>query len=438
MNVLVILEDALRPDHMGCYGYAKNTTPHCDRLAREGVLFESCIAVSAHTVPPIVSLLTGQSPFTHGLMTAGDYAAWKKGSWQNRRTPLRALAEAGYLVDGELIMRWHPLGFTRDQNDLMAYLNENHGRKWFYFAEPYSTHLPYNPPQEYYKEFVDKYFHPSPATRQRLEVVRQKMILHPPDVTSAMEVGQEDAIGQGDAAHQRSYATIEFSPEDIPGILALYDGEVRVFDDFVGQCVRKLEELRLLDDTLIVIVADHGEELLERGHVGHTSCNLKGTLYDESIRVPLILRYPQKLPAGVRVSPQVSQVDLMPTLLELLGMQSPMDADGASLMPLILGRTRTFRAEAYAETPPAGWQALEGDERRIRCVRTDEWKFIEYVDLRSGARREELFNLRQDPCERKSVLSQQPAIAQMLRTNLHRLMKTPKSTRAFLMNGSSR
>jgi arylsulfatase A-like enzyme len=120
---------------------------------------------------------------------------------------------------------------------------------------------------------------------------------------------------------------------------------------------------------------------------------------------------------------QVSQVDLMPTILDLAGLESPMRADGASLMPLILGKTQTFRAEACAETPPAGWQALEGDERRIRCVRTNEWKFIEHVDLRSGTRREELFNLRQDPRERRSALTQQPAVARTLRANLRQLVE---------------
>ena len=96
MNVLIILEDALRPRNMGCYGYRKPTSPNCDRLAAEGVRFETCVAVSAHTFPPIVSLLTGQTPFTHGLMTAKDYGRWRnQNAWSGRRLPLHALAEAG-------------------------------------------------------------------------------------------------------------------------------------------------------------------------------------------------------------------------------------------------------------------------------------------------------------------------------------------------------
>ena len=115
MNIFWILEDALRPDHMGCYGYPENTTPTCDRLAREGARFESVIAVASHTLPPIVSMLMGQMAATHGVVSPKRYAQWITNEyWRKRRTPLRILADQGYQVDGELVMRWAPLGFTRD------------------------------------------------------------------------------------------------------------------------------------------------------------------------------------------------------------------------------------------------------------------------------------------------------------------------------------
>ncbi len=427
MNILIILEDALRPDHMGCYGYPKNTTPNCDRLAREGTLFECCIAVSAHTVPSIVSLLTGQTPFTHGLMTARDYTPWKHhGLWEDRRTPLRVLAEEGYLVDGELVMRWSPLGFERDANDLLVYMQENRARKWFYCAEPYPTHLPYNPPQDYYEEFVDEGFRPSADMLERMELVKTRMILHPPGAVSAIEAGQEDSIGQADEAHARSVATVEFRPEDEPGIRALYDGEVRVFDDLVGQWVGKLEELDLLESTLIVIIADHGEELLERGHVGHTSCNLRGTLYDECLQVPFIMRYPRAIPAGTVVRQQVSQVDLMPTIFDLVGLDLPPPVDGESLLPLISGKEAAFREEAYAETPPAGWQALDGDERRIRCVRTRDWKLIVNTDLSTHAHWFELYDLREDPGEQRNRADEEPERVQTLLARLNAHMESSR------------
>lgn len=429
MNILIILADALRPPHLGCHGYPRPTSPHIDRLAAEGVRCETCIAVSAHTFPPIVSLLTGQSPFTHRLMNERDFDRWRSPQTPARAPlPLEVLAQHGWLVDGELVTRWGRLGFSRDRNDFGAYLDAYGDRPWLYFAEPYDTHLPYSPPAEYYEQFVPADFKPDEATRERLEVVRTRMILHPPDVISAMESGQEDSIGAGDEAHQRSVATIEFEPQDAPGVRALYDGEVRVLDDRIGGWLAKLEALDLLDDTLIVVTADHGEELLERGHVGHTSCNLKGTLHDESIHVPLIMRYPKRLPAGVVIRPQISQVDFMPTLFDLLGLELPLPADGQSLLPLLEGRTTDFRAEAYAETPPAGWQALRGDERRLWCVRTAEWKLIVHHDLSTEAEEEELYDLVADPGERHNVLAQHPLVAASLRRKLDEQRTVPRPT----------
>ena len=427
MNILFILADALRPDHLRCYGYPKDTSPNIDRLAREGVRFENCVAVSAHTVPPLVSMLTGQDTITHGLMTAQDYGIWVlEDTWRDRRTSLHVLKDKGYLVDGEFVMRWRPLGFARDQNDLAAYAQENRDKNWFYFASPYPTHLPYNPPQEYYEMFVDKDFHPSEGTRKRMKIAQTTMLCHPPGVKGAMEVGQKDAIGEPDDAHKRSADIVEFAPEDAPGIRALYDGEVRIFDDWIGKQIAKLEELNLLDDTFVLLVADHGEELLERGHIGHTSCNLMGTLFDECVRVPLIMRYPKAFPAGKVIRNQVSQIDIMPTLFDLLGWELPPPVDGLSLLPLIRGETDRFREEAYSETPPAGWQRLLSDERWIRCVRTLEWKLIQYEDPSKNSVRYELYNLREDPGERNDIIAREPDKADELKAKLVAHMKPRK------------
>ena len=180
-----------------------------------------------------------------------------------------------------------------------------------------------DPPHEYYEKFLDPGFRPSLHILEHIQIVRSKMLVHPPGVVSAMEAGQQDTIGKADESHERSVGVVQLEPEDTPGIVALYDGEVRVFDDLVGRWVNKLADLGLLDETLIVITADHAEELMERGRVGHSSCNLHGTLYDESIIVPLILYGPRVLPRGRVVENQVSQIDVMPTLMALLGLPMP-------------------------------------------------------------------------------------------------------------------
>ncbi len=431
MNILVIMEDALRPCNMSCYGYPKPTTPNCDRLAAEGVRFEQCIAVSAHTFPPVVSMLTGEFPDTHGLMDEVDYAAWKKGErWQGKRIPLQTLAEAGWNVDGEFVTRWAPLGFSRDRNDVFDYIADPPGNPWFYFAEPYPTHLPYDPPEDYRKLFVDAGYRLSPAARTRLETVRTKMICHPSGTLAAMEAGQEDSIGNlDDEAHERTSAVVDLEAEDEPGVRALYDGEVRVFDDLVGAILERLETRGILDDTLVVLISDHGEELLERGHVGHTSCNLMGTLYDECIHVPLIMRYPPAIPARTLVEHQVSQVDLLPTIFDLAGVPFEFPGPGASLLPLIREETTEFRPESYAETPPAGWQALRGDRRRLYCIRTLEWKLVAEVEAPGKPPVYRLFHLVEDPGEQTDIYMEAGERVIPLKEKLRAYMAARESSR---------
>ena len=152
---------------------------------------------------------------------------------------------------------------------------------------------------------------------------------------------------------------------------------------------------------------------MERGHVGHCSCNLMGTLYDESIRVPLILRYPPRLKPGTVVDAQVSQIDIMPTLFEMLGLPQCEWMEGQSLLPLIDGGT-AFREVAFSETTPAGWQALSGDDRQIFAIRTASWKVILHTDARRHSRRLEIFDLVRDPGEVDNLAESPPPAAASL------------------------
>ena len=423
MNVFWILEDALRPSHMGCYGYPKNTTPNCDRLAREGVVFEAAMATATHTLPPIISMLTGQTTATHGIVNCERFAKWRdEGLWEGVTTPLHTLAANGYLIDGEWVSRWAQLGFTRDtaSDDIEGYFERNRDKKWFFYAEPYPTHLPYDPPDEYLRMFLDEGYTPSEGTLERMRVVRNFLIVHPSGLVSKFEAGEEDPIpdDECDDAHKRTAAMVDLLSEDKSLVHALYDGEVRVFDDLVGRWIDKLEELGILDDSLVIVTADHGEELMERGYVGHSSCNLMGTLYDEALRVPLIMRYPRRLPQGQVIANQVSHIDIMPTIFELVELPPPENADGVSLLPLIAGEVEHFREEAYAETTPAGWQALKNDDREIWCVRTARWKLILNANAAKTTRVYELYDLERDPDETDNIFSATHATAQKLMSKL--------------------
>ncbi len=262
-------------------------------------------------------------------------------------------------------------------------------------------------------------------------MARKHVLVNPSGVISKLEAGEVEPLpdDETDSAHKRTVGIVDFDVQkDRPAINALYDGEVRVFDDLVGRWIAKLEELELLDDTLVVILADHGEELLERGYVGHCSCNLKGTLYDEAIKVPLLLRCPKILPAGRVIESQISQIDIMPTIFDLLGIEGLKFMEGRSTRSLIEAGMETesskpFREESFAETPPAGWQALQDDDREIWCIRTASWKLI-LNTTRSGAYlRFELYNLKQDPAEQQDLYRVDHPQVDRLRPKLERFIQ---------------
>jgi arylsulfatase A-like enzyme len=245
--------------------------------------------------------------------------------------------------------------------------------------------------------------------------VRSSIIVHKPGLVSKLESGARDAIER--EGYQRTVGIAQFSPDERPAILALYDGCVRMLDDEIAGYLAVLEELKLLDETLIVLTSDHGEQLLERGAVGHSSCSLEGNLYDENIRIPLILRAPGRLPQGCVVGRQVSQVDIMPTIFEVLGVPMPGPVAGRSLVPLAHDPGGDWLEEAYAETSPCGWQSLADDRRLIHCIRRPPWKLIRYHAPGAGERFE-LVNLSDDPGECRDVYAGHPEIAGPLREKL--------------------
>ncbi|TFG63642.1 MAG: DUF4976 domain-containing protein [Spirochaetales bacterium] len=408
MNILIILEDALRPDHLGCYGYRKPTSPWIDRIAGEGVIFRNCFSTASHTLPPIVSLIMSQWPCTHGVVDPASFEQWiHSPAWETKDTPLKKLRKKGYAIDGELVARWKPLGFDKDTDStgIPHYFGANRDGRWFFMAEPYPTHLPYNPPDEYYRQFLDERYTASKETFERLKVVRSCLIVHPTGMVSKLEAGEKDPLpdDQIDSAHKRTAGAVDLKPEDKPAVLACYDGELKVFDNLAGEWFSALEKSGALDDTLVIITSDHGEELMERGHVGHSSCNLMGTLYDESIRVPLIMRYPKVLPKGKVLDDLISMVDVFPTIFDLLGEPAPDSMEGESLLPLLSGGGGFARNIVFAETTPAGWQALGTDTRCIYCARTSHWKLILNTDRIQSFRIYELYDLQADPGERNNI-----------------------------------
>jgi VanZ family protein len=212
--------------------------------------------------------------------------------------------------------------------------------------------------------------------------------------------------------------TMDFAARDRPWVAALYDAEIRRLDvEFFGRLRRTLAETGLADNTVVVVSADHGEELLDRDLVGHISTFQEARLYDEITRIPLVFWSPGILPAGRIVTEPVQCIDIMPTLLELTGTPIPGSVQGHSLLPLIEGRPGWQPKPLFFESSSGGYTA-DGDQyrRRILAVRTERWKLIDNAWEGSY----ELYDLKADSLERDNALDQYPEVADSLRSLLNK------------------
>ncbi|MFH2002836.1 MAG: sulfatase [Planctomycetota bacterium] len=426
MNILLLMPDALRSSQMHCCGYEKDTTPFIDRLASEGVLFTQAISQSSHTYPGITSTYTGLYPFTHGIQGARDYARVRESLADDLRSrpgfekwelPLQILNRLGYQVIGKYGKDFcRPLGCFIDIRDLPPVpelLREYTSTRFFIMNMPYFTHVPYQAVPPYDALFLPRGYTITENLEQYQEVIRRKKwgrVYNPEKASTGYEVFEFER-----------FEPFTFSADDRPGLVAWYDGAVRTFDAEVEACVTRLEELGLLEDTLIIITSDHGEEILERGSLGHASCSLAGTLYEENIRIPLIFHYPKALPGGRVIGTQVSQINIMPTLFDLLGLPVPPGTEGRSLLPLINGEETEFEEETYLEAPVCGWQAVpEDDGRMLWAMRTPQWKCIYNYDCKNMRGSFELYDLQNDPHERKNLYGQNTGQSKALEEKLMR------------------
>ena len=417
-NVLLITVDALRPDHLGCYGYARETSPTLDRIAEEGITFTQAISSSAWTSPGVISLLTSLYAPTHGIDIRG------KTLDPDIVTLADVLLANGYVAPDlsylTSIPNFQNLGFQPYPNKareialgddiLFRWLRDHRQEPFFVYYHYRHVHLPYDPSPPYDRMFTPVGYDRSAFTKEKVRMVREEVTI--------------------------PAGSLGFNTGDRDWVHGLYDGEVREMDDvFLRALFRTMEELGLSDNTLLIVTADHGEELLDHGFVGHASTSLSSTLYDELIRIPLIMRWPGGLPTGRRIEHQVQMIDVMPTVLDLLGIPVPAGTQGRSLVPLMRGRASWEERPAFCETSPGGYQcSLELFEIRIRCVRTPRWKLI-YTHAPEG-HSYRLYDLRADPGERRDVAGDNVKETERLRAVLHRWILLAQ--RRVVKEGSSR
>ena len=404
-NLILISLDCVRPDHIGAYGYSRRTTPHIDRFAEDGVVFETAVSTAPETLPSHVSMLTGLPPSWHGASN------WAGFSPSVGYLP-DLLSEAGYESAGAVSAPWLSDAFgvergyhlyrTFDQpragrvvDYALDLLERARDRPQFLFLHLFDAHWPYVPPREFIERFGER----------------------PADISDLMrKVGEEEPPS---------------SPEEVEQIIRLYDAEVAYVDQEVGRFIDRLRELALYDNSLVIIVSDHGEGFYERGHWQHSV-----SVYEELTRVALIVKWPGNSPKG-RIATPVSLVDVFATFLEAVGWQGD-SADSRSLMRFFRGsdgelETRTIVSEVR-------WKPKATSRPMMKIAfRQGALKYIATLAGTEGdmdtlavheIRGEELYRLEDDPEERKNLLEDSNIDTEPYRRALRAYLEKARALRA--------
>jgi len=384
-NVLLYVIDTLRADHLGCYGYAKSTSPHIDALARDAAVFQTALAQASWTRPAMASLFTGVDPPVHGAMTL------RQGFRPEVPTLTESLAAAGYetaafVTNVNVAGRW---GFGRGF-DVYEYLPEDETSETLHVRSDVLTARA--------REWLDR-ADPSRPFFLYVHATDPHSPYAPPD-----DLARIWANGRCGGAAKRLLERVKpqpsrLTPDELRQLIACYDAEIVFNDRSFGALVADLARRRRLDDTIVVVTADHGEEFLDHRGLEHGR-----TLYDELLRIPLVMRFPDAGLRARRVEAVARQIDVMPTLLAYLGLPLPAEVRGRSLLGAIAGDRPEASVEAYAYTQLGG--------RSRQSITVDRWKVIESernsVPL-------QIFDLGRDPAERVNRAPERPWLAEYAR-----------------------
>lgn len=366
-NVLVILVDALRPDHLGIGGYDLPTSPTIDGLAEEGVVFSSAFAHSTWTKPSIATLFTSLYPGQHGIDRVG-FQAGETYSTDVLAEGYDALAErfqaAGYATIG-VVNQVHlkpRFGFSQGFDHYQAVRGV--GARELNKKLLRQLRTLNSPPFFAYLHYLDVHWPYTRRVRDKLDTFGDlTMVSEPPSRGNLVDAWARDLDSEA----------------DLEALKARYDHEISFIDNAIRELMARLRGMELLENTIVVVTSDHGEGFLEHGKLLHSYAP-----YDEVLRVPLVFRLPPELLSPVsEVAAPVGLIDVMPTLLELAKLPPSPHAQGRSLVPLMKGETTTER-----------WIFAESAESV--AVRSSTHKLIRFHD---GSL--EFFDLVSDPGEQR-------------------------------------
>jgi len=416
VNVVLFLIDTLRADHVGAYGYPQPTTPNIDALARQGVVFENAHAPAPWTLPSLPSIHTSTFPCEHGVVSDGHKIS------PDLPTLAERFQRLGYYTVSLWVNNWagpatnmhrgfdvcenpNPRGGFVDGRQVVQALQKRPGTPFFLSVHNLEPHNPHRARPEYIRLFGNV----ASETRRRLGALlrgRYNELLRA-DFDRKQPLGTTDNTTEQDALLAEVHSLLGEH-------LILYDAVVREADKRVGSVVAALRELGVWDETLFIVLSDHGEEFNDHGAYLHSQ-----SVYQELAHVPLVLRFPRNEFAGRRIPDVISLIDVLPTIFDYLGRPDLIGpARGQTLLPLVRGQHRPAD-EWVVTTVRMNYKKYYRPWARTRgqmnvAARRGNWKGIWNDELKSV----ELYDLSADPGEKSNLAAARPDLAQAVRQTL--------------------
>ncbi len=377
--------DTLRAKRLGCYGYELSTSPYIDQIAKQGVLFEQAFASDIPTEVAHTSIFTGKVGLSTGVVSHGAQTTYLQKEYDWLPTIMRKSGFTTAAVDNLYHLKeWFARGYQYYINTIgqtrwidgktvnalaKPWIREHKDEDFFLFLHYWDPHTPYLPPKQYVPQFYQQGRDPYDKANKSMTP----------------------------AFNHPAYPFFKYHHFDLLGditdanyVSALYDAEIRYLDDIIKELDDFLIQQGIKDDTMLILFGDHGESLTEHD-IYWDHCGL----YEATVHVPIIIRWPGVVKEGLRIKQLVQHVDLMPTILDALNIELPKGIDGKSLWPIIEGKANNVHSEIYLSE--CAWQASRG-------IRTDRYKYIETYDPGPFTRPAfELYDLLTDPNEETNL-----------------------------------